>query len=69
MKPSLNVRIIETFYWCVKQVADTIEEKLIRMDEGKKLSTFVEGNMTVQELLDLFVDNGQRFSQQWNFKI
>lgn len=49
--------LIILLYWCPEQVADTIEEKLVRMDVNKKMSTFVEGNMTVQDLLDLFDDN------------
>lgn len=46
---------------CRNQVADSIEEKLVRIDEDKKMSTFVEGNMTIQHLLDLFEDNSPNF--------
>ncbi|XP_037037910.1 E3 ubiquitin-protein ligase SHPRH-like [Bradysia coprophila] len=48
-------------------VADTIEEKLVRMDNNKKVSSFVDGNITVEDLLHLFENNLQSASNSANF--
>ncbi|KAG4078788.1 hypothetical protein HA402_015378 [Bradysia odoriphaga] len=48
-------------------VADTIEEKLVRLDNTKKVSSFVDGNITVQDLLDLFENGLQSASKSANF--
>lgn len=53
--------------WIVQQqVAGTIEEKLVRMDDNKKMSSFVDGNMTVQDLLDLMSLQGSSQLQKFS---